>query len=148
MGLLLHEYVEHSRQNVDDWSIRRKNEQKGRDLQRYSWQQDNIEGYWLDMVKRKGCSWFIKVWEGQCLTMDFLRPDRKFDSRCYCWETNGLTLEVVVWGPRIYEIETNYKTLKVIGHCSDFEIKTLYIFKFEWNNLIEILMGNNVSYRD
>ena len=73
---------------------------------------------------------------------------RKFDSRCYCWETNGLTLEVVVWGPRIYEIETNYKTLKVIGHCSDFEIKTLYIFKFEWNNLIEILMGNNVSYRD
>ena len=56
IGLLLHEYVEHSRQNVDDWSIRRKNEQKGRDLQRYSWQQDNIEGYWLDMIKRKGCS--------------------------------------------------------------------------------------------
>ena len=51
---------------------------------------------------------------------------RKFDSRCYCWENNGLTVEVVVWGPRIYEIETNYKTLKVIGHWSDFEVKILY----------------------
>ena len=91
-----------------------------------SWQQDNIEGYWLDMVKRKGCSWFIKVWEGHCMILDFLRRDHKFDRRCYCWETNGLTVEVVEWGPRIYEIETNYKTLKVIGHWSDFEVKILY----------------------
>ena len=53
IGLLLHEYVEHSRQNVDDWSIRRKNEQKGRDLQRYSWQQDNIEGYDLTWLNEK-----------------------------------------------------------------------------------------------
>ena len=37
------------------------------------------------------------------MIMDFLKPDqsgfkkvRKFDSRCYCWETNGLTVEVVV----------------------------------------------------
>ena len=104
IGLLLHEYVEHSRQNVDDWSIRRKNEQKGRDLQRYSWQQDNIEGYDLTWLNEK------------------VVPD----SRCYCWETNGLTVEVVEWGPRIYEIETTYKTLKVIGHWSDFEVKILY----------------------
>ena len=53
IGLLLRGYVEYSPQNVDDWSIRRKNEQKGRDLQRYSWQQDNIEGYWLDLVNEK-----------------------------------------------------------------------------------------------
>ena len=51
---------------------------------------------------------------------------RKFDSRCYCWETNGLTVEVVEWGPRIYKTETDYKTLEVIGRCSDFEIKTHY----------------------
>ena len=104
IGLLLHEYVEHSRQNVDDWSIRRKNEQKGRDLQRYSWQQDNIEGYDWTWLNEK------------------VVPD----SRCYCWETNRLTVEVVEWGPRIYEIETNYKTLRVIGHWSDFEVKILY----------------------
>ena len=68
-----------------------------------NWQQDNIEGYDLTWLNEK------------------VVPD----SRCYCWETNGLTVEVVEWGPRIYEIETNYKTLKVIGHCSDLEIKTL-----------------------
>ena len=56
IGLLLHEYVEHSRQNVDDWSIRRKIEQKAEICKGTSWQQDNIEGYWLDMIKRKGCS--------------------------------------------------------------------------------------------
>ena len=67
------------------------------------WQQDNIEGYDLTWLNEK------------------VVPD----SRCYCWETNGLTVEVVEWGPRIYEIDTNYKTLKVIEHCSDFEIKTL-----------------------
>ena len=68
------------------------------------WQQDNIEGYDLTWLNEK------------------VVPD----SRCYCWETNRLTVEVVEWGPRIYEIEINYKTLKVIGHCSDFEIKTLH----------------------
>ena len=69
-----------------------------------NWQQDNIEGYDLTWLNEK------------------VVPD----SRCYCWETNRLTVEVVEWGPRIYEIETNYKTLKVIGHWSDFEVKILY----------------------
>ena len=68
------------------------------------WEQDNIEGYDLTWLNEK------------------VVPD----SRCYCWETNRLTVEVVEWGPRIYEIETNYKTLKVIGHWSDFEVKILY----------------------
>ena len=84
----------HSRQNVDDWSIRRKNEQKGRDLQRYSWQQDNIEGYWLDMVKRKGCSWFIKVWEGHCMILDFLRRDQSGLER-----SASLIVDVIVEKP-------------------------------------------------
>ena len=104
IGLLLHEYVEHSRQNVDDWSIRRKIEQKAEICKGTNWQQDNIEGYDLTWLNEK------------------VVPD----SRCYCWETNGLTVEVVEWGPRIYEIETNYKTLKVIWHWSDFEVKILY----------------------
>ena len=69
-----------------------------------NWQQDNIEGYDLTWLNEK------------------VVPD----SRCYCWETNRLTVEVVEWGPRIYKTETDYKTLEVFGRCSDFEIKTHY----------------------
>ena len=71
-----------------------KNEQKGRDLQRYSWQKDNIEGYWLDMIKRKGCSWFIKVWEGHCMILDFLRRDQSGLKR-----SASLIVDVIVEKP-------------------------------------------------
>ena len=59
-----------------------------------SWQQDNIEGYWLDMVKRKGCSWFIKVWEGHCVILDFLRRDQSGLER-----SASLIVDVIVEKP-------------------------------------------------
>ena len=75
--------------------------------------------------------------------MDFLRPDQSglkgsasLIVDVIVEKNDRLTVEVVVRGPRICKTETDYKTLKVIGHCSDFEIKTLHRF----SSLSEIIL--------
>ena len=58
-------------------------------------------------------------------TIDLAIPGLNKEDFSINLENNRLTVEVVVRGPRIYKTETDYKTSKVIGHCSDFKIKTL-----------------------